>query len=135
MDIQLSNEVTDIGGNYIVAAITVNKMYHFTLVNIYAPNPDDPMFFTSIDRLEDWTGPPVIIAGDWNLVIDPELDANGYRRTNHPRARSKVLEIMRQRNLIDIYRTRHLSEKRFTWRAVNPDVKQARLDFFWCLTR
>ena len=101
------------------------------LVNIYAPNEDDPAFFSNIDGIIGDQGDlPIIIAGDWNLVMDQSVDTYGYRRRNHPRAGDKVLEIMQQRDLVDIYRVRHMGERRYTWRVVNPDVKQARLDFF-----
>ena len=101
------------------------------LVNIYAPNEDVPAFFSNIDGLIGDQGDlPIIIAGDWNLVMDHSVDTYGYRRKNHPRAGGKVLEIMQQRDLVDIYsyRVRHMGERRYTWSVVNPDTSQARLD-------
>ena len=131
VDVEYSDVISDRGGNFIIAKITVDKVYQFIIVNIYAPNEDDPAFFSSIDRLiGDESDLPIIIAGDWNLVLDQREDTYGYRRINHPRARDKVLEIIKQRNLVDIYRLRHMGERRYTWRVVNPNVKQARLDFF-----
>ena len=107
VDTEHSDVVLDTGGNYIIAKITVNKMYQFILVNIYAPNEDDPTFFSNLDRLiGDQSDLPVIIAGDWNLVLDQEADTHGYRRINHPRARNMVMSILQQRNLVDIFRVR-----------------------------
>ena len=133
VDIEYSDVIKDTQGNFIVAKILVNKVYQLLLINIYAPNHDDPAFFDKIDDVIDNNDLPVVIAGDWNLVLDQDQDTYGYRRVNNPKARSKVLEIMRRRNLIDVYRIRHMNEKRYTWRVVNPEIKQARLDFF--LTR
>ena len=131
VDVQYSDTVIDNGGNYIITKAKINQVYQFILVNVYAPNEDDPEFFCNIDNIIGDQGDlPIVIAGDWNLVIDQELDTYGYRRINHPRARSKVLEILNQRNLIDIYRVRHREKRRYTWRVINPEVKQARLDFF-----
>ena len=64
------------------------------------------------------------------MVLDQRVDTYGYRRINHPRARDKVLEILKQRNIVDIYRVRHMDVRRYTWRVMNPEMKQARLDFF-----
>ena len=131
VDAEFSDVIIDKEGNFIIAKVVVNKMHQFILVNIYAPNEDDPAFFSNLDSLlGEQNDLPIIIAGDWNLVINQEEDTQGYRRSNHPRARSRVLEILHQRNLVDIYRVRHSGERRYTWRVMNPEPKQARLDFF-----
>ena len=131
IEAEYSDIIADKGGNFIIAKVIVNKMHQFMLVNIYGPNEDNPDFFNNIGSLLGEQGDlPVIMAGDWNLVINQEQDTYGYRRCNHPRARDEVLKILRQMNLVDIYRQRHAGEKRYTWRVVNPEIKQARLDFF-----
>ena len=48
---------------------------------------------------------------------------------NNPRARTEVLKFIEEDNLIDVYRNLH-DEKGFTWRKLNPVIKQARPDFF-----
>ena len=48
---------------------------------------------------------------------------------NNPRARSKVLDIVKNLKLSDAFRLIHPTTKRYTWRRCNP-VKQARLDYF-----
>ena len=45
---------------------------------LYAPNNDDPTFFTSVfERLADFKCDEVIIGGDYNLVLDVEKDKKG----------------------------------------------------------
>ena len=54
--------------------MTTNER-QLTLVNLYAPNDDDPNFFTSVfEYLVDFQCDEVIIGGDYNLVLDVEKD-------------------------------------------------------------
>ena len=67
---------------YAVIAVSYGKEYLEVSVNenkhsclLYAPNNDDPTFFTSVfERLPDFKGDEVIIGGDYNLVLDVEKD-------------------------------------------------------------
>ena len=52
-----------------------------------------------------------------------------FRHINNPNARQEVLKFLDKENYIDIYRFIN-DDKGFTWRRLNPEIKQARLDFF-----
>ena len=71
----------------------------------------------------------MIICGDWNLVLDPEIDTENYRQVNNLRTRKTVLKLIEQDNYVDVYRLLK-EDKGFTWRRLNLEKKQARLDFF-----
>ena len=61
-----------------------------TLVNLYAPNDDDPNFFTAVfEHLADFQCDEVII-GDYNLVLDAEKDKKGGLAKTH----KKSLEVL-----------------------------------------
>ena len=46
-----------------------------TLVNIYAPNNDNPTFFQNLlDRILSFECEEVIMGGDFNLVLDVQKD-------------------------------------------------------------
>ena len=120
---------TDLNGNYIQLYLKLSSM-KINLINVYAPNHDDPAFFKQIKDLAckgefDY----VIICGDFNLVLDPNKDSFNYTNINNPKARKATLEIMNELDLLDIYRTLHINTRRYTWRRKNP-LKQARLDYF-----
>ena len=72
----------------------------------------------------------IIYCGDWNLVIDPDIDTVNYLHVNNPRSRQTVLKFLDEDNFIDVWRVYYEQEKGFTWRRRNPVRKQARLDFF-----
>ena len=60
------------------------------LVNIYGPNRDDPQFFANICRkISQLKVPNVILAGDWNLVLNPTLDYCNYKHINNPKAQEE----------------------------------------------
>ncbi len=45
-----------------------------------------------------------IICGDFNLVLDPDLDYHNYKNVNNKKAREKILEIIQEKYLIDPFR-------------------------------
>ena len=101
------------------------------MVNIYGPNEDCPQFYLNIkQKVEEFDNEMAIICGDWNMIIDPDLDCENYKHINNPRARSVVREWLDLFDFIDAYRLNYDEKKEFTWRKLNPDRKQARLDFF-----
>ena len=71
------------------------------------------------------------MCGDWNLVINPDLDTNNYLHINNPRARQEILDnIIEDGDFYDIYRIFNDEKREYTWSRRNPVRKQARLDFF-----
>ena len=67
--------------------------------------------------------------GDFNLFFDFDLDAKGGSPKLKIKSFSKLLSMMSQNDLCDIYRIRNPEAKRFTWRRKSP-FKQRRLDCF-----
>ena len=55
-----------------------------TLVNIYAPNNDNPTFFQNLlDHLLSFECEEIIMGGDFNLVTDIQRDKQGVNPTTH----------------------------------------------------
>ena len=119
----------DTEGNFVIMELKLLEE-KITLASIYGPNEDKPSFYRNLkQKISDFGNNKVIICGDWNLVIDPEEDTENYRHINNPNARQEVLKSLDEENYIDIYRFIN-DDKSFTWRRLNPEIKQARLDFF-----
>ena len=111
---------SDPNGNYLILDVTIenNKL---TLAAIYGPNNDNPTFFSDIiDKIENIGNEKIIWCGDFNLVLDPDIDYCNYKNINNKKAREKVLEIMEDRYLEDPFRELHPSLKRYTWRRKHP---------------
>ena len=61
--------------------------------------------------------------------MNPKLDYYNYKTVNNPKAREKIVEIMNTKYLVDPFREKFPTHKKYTWKKRNP-CKQARLDFF-----
>ena len=68
IEVEYSDVIYDKGGNFIIAKITVDKVYQFRIANIYATNEDDPTFFNDIDILiGDENDLPITLANNFSL--------------------------------------------------------------------
>lgn len=122
---------TDPNGNFIILDLSVQGK-KVTLVNLYGPNVDKPSFYTTIKQIinTEFDNEYIIMCGDWNLVLQPDIDTKNYLHINNPRARQEVLRLIDEDNFVDVWRIMHENERCFTWSRRNPVRKQARLDFF-----
>lgn len=128
-DFKIHKKVTDDSGNFIALDINIGDQ-RVCLISVYGPNDDTPLFYDELSKVVMDIGiNDIIIVGDFNLVMNAEIDYYNYLHLNNPKARDKVLEMITQFNLTDIYREFHPNKKRYTWRKPTP-LKQARLDFF-----
>ena len=103
-----------------------------TLANIYGPsNTDNPTFFASVfEYIEEMGNPLIIAGGDWNVILDPKLDARNYSSfVSRPRSRKMIFEIMENFELVDAWRELYPNKRGYTWRKFN-SVQQSRLDYF-----
>ena len=105
--------------------------------NIYAPNKDSPFFFhTEILRLFNICD-KVILIGDYNTVLNNELDRKLNNSSAVPvdsKSSKQIHELMDELSLEDIWRIRNPSIKRYSWyrktKRNNKSIIQAsRLDF------
>ena len=53
----------------------------------------------------------VIMTGDFNLILNPEVDFVNYAILNNPKARDEVLNLMIETNLKDVWREVNLEKK------------------------
>ena len=130
IDYKLINVTKDLNGNYIILRIEAFET-RFVIVNVYGPNDDQPNFYINLEDTIRSSGEieNLIIAGDFNLVMNFDLDYCNYVRRNNVEAREKVLDIISNFDLLDIYRELNPDTRRYTWRRSSP-FQQSRLDFF-----
>ena len=121
---------SDPQGNFIILNLKTFEE-KFTLINIYGPNRDNPDFYLKVkQKIIDLNLTNIVWGGDWNLVLNPNLDLDNYRNVNNPKAQETVLEVMDEFNLADIWREINPELLQYTWRRARPVLQQSRLDFF-----
>ena len=108
---KIHKTLRDNNGNLIIVDIEINNK-RISLINIYGPNRDSPEFYEQIGNMLKEQGNEVTIwTGDFNLVLNPDLDIKNYININNPKAREKVLDICEEFNLIDVWRESYPEEK------------------------
>ena len=119
---------SDPGGRYVIINCSIID-YSFTIVNIYGPNNDDPLFFHNIFKQLNNTS-NVIIAGDFNTVLNPILDRShiaGHNRNWH--STDTIKKYMEDFGLGDSWRLSHPNTKQYTHTSL-VHHSSSRIDFF-----
>jgi len=120
----------DDSGRWIILDVTIDS-FRFCLVNIYAPNTDDPSFFVDIENnVQAFTtsGLYSVIVGDFNTVLDVKMDRAGHQVSNyHPKSLLAINSLCANLDLIDAYRYKHPTAVRYTWRR---RLQASRIDYF-----
>ena len=94
----------DSDGKYIILEFT-SEGKQLLLWCIYGPNNDDPSFYTNIQEyIIDSQCENVIMYGNFNLVLNLELDCYNYKHVNNQNARQKVIEIIEDNDYVDVFR-------------------------------
>ena len=120
---------SDPEGRFLILKGVFNDL-NMTLVNVYAPNQDDPDFllrvFTEIDKINS---PFLIVGGDFNSVLGP-LDYQGSRLHHSNKKNRELLSIIiEEYGLVDVWRHFHPNLRQYTRHQKTPRVL-SRLDFF-----
>ena len=133
-DFKLKSIRFDKEGRYLILETTIQDV-PFLLVNIYAPNTttQQTMFFQTLPELIydggfNESDQRIILGGDLNVTIDPDLDCSG----GNPVLKDSVEcveDILMNYDLVDIWRIRNPDIKKFTWRQKSPII-QRRLDYW-----
>ena len=94
---------SDNSGNLLTVDLKTNEMT-FKIINIYAPNSDTPSFFQKVmDIIDKNVLDYFLICGDFNLVMDPNLDCHNYKSINNPQSRNLLLSSIANGNWKDIF--------------------------------
>ena len=107
----------------------------YVLVNYHAPNDEQGQLCTLneiSDKLKTLSvdeDTRLIWGGDWNCILDKSLDAMGGSPSLKKESVKLIQNLMNDFDLVDVWRLRNLTYKKFSWRRTKP-VTMRRLDFF-----
>ena len=131
LDFKIQDITRDEVGNLLIVDLDLCGT-QILLVVLYGPNKDQPQFYSNLkDHLIEKNDKPIIICGDWNLVLDFNMDTHNYVNENNRNSSRVVQEIISVLDLVDTWRSSNPEAKKYTWISGTRPVKMARLDFFW----
>lgn len=109
-----------------------NKCITLINVNINVSPPEEgPNMLTKVIKIIACESKGmVILGGDLNLIMCPEMDTQSSRQHNAIRTAKIMKEASMEMGLIDIWRTLHPGEKDYTFYS-NPHDCYSRLDYFF----
>ncbi len=128
VSIQLHSRYSDPNGRFLILSISLNEL-PLLLVNIYAPNNDDPEFYLDVfAKVNQFEYSSLIVAGDFNAVLGPQDYQGGQKRHSNVKS-NEILSILTEEfNLCDIWRNFHPHLKQYTRHQKSPKVL-SRIDF------
>ena len=120
LDVKIEATFTDNGGRLLIlkAKIQDNPVI---LVNYHAPNDEGAQVRvlsevnSILDKIVLEPNSAFIWGGDFNLYFDIALETDGGNPKLKIKSLTKLLAMMQENDLCDIYRIRNPDEKRFTW--------------------
>lgn len=96
--------ITDKEGRYVIVIGEIQNT-SLTLVNIYAPNIDSPIFFQKVFAISQTN---LVIGGDFNAVLDPYLDRSSTKKAPKNAASVFLNTYINNTNILHV------------WRMINP---------------
>ena len=130
--ITVTNLEKDKCGRRIICEVQFEE-YRFKLMNLYAPNRDDPDFYMEsllkLTEFEDKGMNNKIIMGDLNLVLDIDKDKKGGKTVTHHKSVNVLKAYMDEENIVDVWRYKNPEATDMTWGILKPTPIFERLDY------
>uniref|UniRef100_A0A803SP10 Reverse transcriptase domain-containing protein n=1 Tax=Anolis carolinensis TaxID=28377 RepID=A0A803SP10_ANOCA len=131
----------DEDGRWVGAKIRTDNQT-ILICNIYAPNGPKTLFIENLKKkIDEQDYDELILLGDFNGVIDPELDKRGgginnkakKGRTRSGQLPTKFVKILQDWDLIDTWRAHHDERRDFTYFSNRHNI-WTRIDMVWTTT-
>ncbi len=126
---QILDSGSEIDGQLSFVTIKENSLQEsLTICNIYLPpQVGGDRIVQAFRKIEDFEG-RILLVGDWNCILDPNLDS--YRQREMTKKDKVLKEKIVEHALVDLWRVRNPAERRFSWRRIGQTgIQQSRIDF------
>ena len=129
LDLKVDDHTNDDQGRRLITNIMLDGT-QMTLCNLYAPNDDNVTFFEqTINAVDAANTGHTVIVGDFNLVLDPDVDCN-MRAKNNQKSADYLRNVIEEMEFVDVWRLFNPDKRNYTWYRKKPHVCMSRLDFF-----
>ena len=135
----LNKQVKDDSGRFVLLDIDIENS-NIILLNVYAPTKDKVQEQIILlqqlqDLLIDYQEKNLVIGGDFNTYLAPEIDKKGGRREEQSEYSKQLNTFLDEFNLLDVWRVVNPDEHTFTWRNFTRNgFVQSRIDYFFTST-
>ena len=134
-DYKILKHITDDDGRIQICSIMFDER-KLLLVNIYNENIEQKQVIllkkldVLLESFSDVQDHEIIMGGDWNVILDKNLDASGGNPQLKLSSLSEITKIVEKYDLCDIFRIRNPLKRRFSFRQPTPR-RLRRLDYFF----
>ena len=128
--ISVEKVISDKEGRYVIVQYE-HQQKRICFSKYICPNRDIPQFFVSLfKKLEDCDGAR-ILCGDFNVVLDPEVDRYSKRGlvSNNKLSMETINSYIEDTQMVDIWRITHPDKQSYTYRQRKP-LAMSRIDYF-----
>uniref|UniRef100_A0A3P9KVM4 Reverse transcriptase domain-containing protein n=1 Tax=Oryzias latipes TaxID=8090 RepID=A0A3P9KVM4_ORYLA len=133
LGLTIEKTFTDKKGRYVMMVGNIGNV-KVSILNLYAPNEDDPSFFKEITViLTSHAEGFLLVGGDFNCVLNQHLDKKPFEPGPTPRKTKLLHNTMQELGLMDIWRHKHPKEKEYTFFS-KVHNSYSRIDFF-CVSK
>ena len=126
----VSKVETDSAGRYV---IVVGLLYTLPVIlaNIYAPNWDNPTFFSDLfSRIPDMATHYLIFGGDVNCVLCPVLDRSSSKKVSLSKSANVIQSFLESYGVADVWRFRNPNSRGYSF--FSPVHRTySRIDYFF----
>ena len=114
---------SDLEGRMLIVKLTLDEMEYY-LFNLYFPTSNHEtdqiqLLMNLNDHLTDNGAGNIVLGGDWNVILNDELDKKSNSKSicpNH-KFRDNLLRLLEEHNLSDCWRLNNPTTKKFTCRS------------------
>lgn len=105
----------DLEGRFLCVKGRIENQF-YTFASIYAPNTGTVDFISkTMKKLEKLRKGILILGGDFNLTLDPEMDTSSGKTVLSFRAQRHLKKSLRELHLVDSWRTLHGRERDYSY--------------------
>lgn len=131
VNFQFSSQICDKEGCYILVKGYIDHK-EVTLLNVYRPpGKDKHLIKTIFDLIATQISGVFICGGDWNIYLNPLLDASSKFKQMQSEAIT-VKRLLKELGMIDVWRNLHPLDKNYTFFSYS-HLMHSRLDYFFML--
>ena len=108
------------------------KEKEYIFLNMYAPN-NATENYNFLNKIEEFVisndSNTIIVGGDFNTVVDIDMDKKNGNLNNNKRNRDKLNNILQNNDINDIWRILNPNTKHYTWHSNTKPTIFCRLDY------